>query len=45
MSKFKFGCLQPETNQILKITEDTIVSWLTKHFAFFVTHPVERKGL
>ena len=33
-SKSKFGCCLPETNQILKIEDVAIVSWLIKHSAF-----------
>ena len=39
VSKSLFGQLQPETDQILKTEDLAIVSWLTKHFAFF-THLV-----
>ena len=35
ISKYKFGCRQPQTNQILTIEAVAIVSWLIKHFAFF----------
>ena len=40
ISKSKFRCWQPETNQILNMEDVVIVSWLAKHFAFFLTHPV-----
>ena len=33
-----FGCWQSETNQILKIEDVAIVSWLAKHLLF--THQV-----
>ena len=36
ISKSKFGCWQPETDQILKIEDVAIVSWLAKHFVFLL---------
>ena len=40
ISKSKFRCWQPETNQILNMEDVVIVSWLAKRFVFFLTHPV-----
>ena len=36
------GVVQPETNQILKIEDVAIVSWLAKHFGFFSDSPCNR---
>ena len=44
MSKSKSGCRQPETNQILKIEDVAVVSWLAKHFAFFESAGVITSG-